>query len=156
MSEIKFNVDEGRLIPFDLRINELRDFDKIRYPRTGFYWIIAVLADQESCRGHVDNPYPESIVNTGLRDLIYRIYVAAGETVGLYVRFHDGSAEEGRSPLCLKVGGANPHQCLTLYDGREEPFPAASYTQAKIEYTHASYVTEVTTFIQEVVLGKLS
>lgn len=155
-TNIKLNVDEGRLVPFDLRINELRDFDKVRYPRTGYYWIVAAIGNTDECRGHTDYPFPESIVNTGVAALMYKIYVARGEQVGLNLYLHDGSTADDAQAICLKVGGPNPHQCLTLFDGRAEPFPAASYSQAKIEYTLAAYEVVLDTFIQEIVLGKLS
>ncbi|GAI12880.1 unnamed protein product, partial [marine sediment metagenome] len=58
--------------------------------------------------------------------------------------------------MSLNMPSHNPHKCMTLYDGRIEPFPAASYTQAKVEYDLANYSMTLHTFIQEIVLGKLS
>lgn len=156
MDEIKLNVDEGRLIPFDLRINELRDLDKIRFPRTGFYRILSSSVTEEYFRAHVDNPWPDSIVSSAAVGLMYRPYHAIGDRLALTFYHVDGSTPTETFAIINVVSGVNPHQCLGLWDGRKEPFPADTLTQAKVEYSHAAYATELTTFIQEVVLGKLS
>lgn len=156
ISAVKLNVDEGRLVPFDLNINELRNFDKIRYPRTGYYWITAAIANENMFKAHVDYPYPESIVSSGVRPDMFKLYWAIGEQLGLNIYYHDGTEDETVQAISVKVGGANPHKCLTLWDGRKEPFPAANYSQAKIEYDLAAKETILHTFVQEIVLGSLS
>lgn len=158
VSAVKLNVDEGRLIPFDLNINELMDMEKMRFPRKSFYWITAALSDGTTIKAHVDYPYPESIVSSGVRALMFKLSSAAGEQVALNIYEADGTAVTDTHAISLKVGGANPHKCMTLYDGREDPFPAPSpeYTQAKVEYTLAAYETIIHTFIQEIVTGKLT
>lgn len=156
VSNIKLNVDEGRLIPFDLLINELVDFDKVRFPKKSNYSLVGAWENTEYSRAHVDSPWPEAIIPQAAQALIFKTYHAIGEKVALNLYTHDGEVAAATHALVVKVSGANPHKCLTLFDGREIPFPAASYTQAKVEYTLAAYETVLQTFVQEIVLGKLS
>lgn len=156
ITNIKLNVDEGRLVPFDLRINELRDFDKIRFPETNGYKIMGALSDQTMVRGHTDYPYPRAIVSSGVRALIFKLYWAIGEQVGLNVYEATGVAVTDSHAIDMHVAGPNPHKCLTLFDGRATPFPAANFTQAKVEYEIAAYISTLHTFVQEIVKGRLS
>lgn len=153
---IKFNVDEGRLILADLNINEWRDRDKKRFPERNYYQIMAALSNGTMVKAHTDYPYPRAIVSSGVRALMYKLYWAIGEQVGLNVYEQDGTTVSDSHALMLQVGGPNPHKCLTLFDGREEPFPVGDYSEAKVEYEMAAYTTIVHTCVQEVVAGKLS
>jgi len=153
---IKLNVDEGRLILADLNINEWRDRDKKRWPEISYYQITAALSNQTMVKAHTDYPYPRAITSSGVRALMWKIYWAIGEQVGLNIYEQDGTTVTDSHALVLQVGGPNPHKCLTLYDGRDQPFPAGDYTEAKVEYEMAAYVTIIHTFLQEVVAGKLT
>lgn len=153
---IKVNIDEGRLILADLNINEWRDRDKMRWPELNYYHITAALSNETMVKAHTDYPWPRSIVSSATRALMYKLYWAIGEQVGLNVYEHDGTAVGDSHAITLVVGGANPHKCLTLIDGRGTPFPVQNYSQGKVEYTLAAYTTILHTFVQEVVTGKLS
>lgn len=157
VNAIKLNVDEGRLIPFDLNINELRDFEKMRFPNTNGYWVTIALLTDTFYRVHVDNPWPVSIVSSAGTPLMYYNYAARGEQMGLTLRNHDGTTPATALALSVLVRGPNPHKCLTLYDGRETPFPAPSpeYSQAKVEYELSDEETILHTFVQEIVTGTL-
>lgn len=153
---IKLNIDEGRLILADLNINEWRDRDKQRWSNLGHYAIMGALSNETMVKAHTDYPAPVSIVSSGVRALMYKIYWAIGEQVGLNIYEEDGTTVADSHAIQMFVTGPNPHKCLTLYDGREEPFPVNKYSQGKAEYTMAAYTTIVHTFVQEVVAGKLT
>lgn len=156
VTRVKLNINEGRLIPYDLRINELLDMDRVRFPEISGYKIMGSLANEDMCRGHVDYPYPRAIVSSGVQPLIFRLYWAIGEQVGLKINLHDGTEWTSPMAIDLHVSGSNPHKCMTLFDGREDPFPAKEHTQAKVEYTMSANAATLHTFIQEVVTGRLT
>jgi hypothetical protein len=156
ITAIKVNVDEGRLILADLNINEWRDMDKMRYPAVNDYEIVAALSDQTYVKAHMDSPWPKAIVSAGVRALMYKIYAAAGEQVALDIYEEDGSAVSDSHALIVHVDGPNPHKCLTILDGRKQPFDVSAHTEAKVEYTLAAYETILHTFVQEVVPGALT
>lgn len=156
VTAIKLNIDEGRLILADLNINEWRDMDKKRWPETNGYKVMAALSNETMVKGHTDYPYPRAIVSSGVRALIFKLYSAIGEQVGLNVYEQDGTVVTDSHAIDLHVRGPNPHKCLTLLDGRAQPFDVSKYTEGKVEYTMAAYTTVLHTFVQEVVAGKLS
>jgi len=153
---IKLNVDEGRLILADLNINEWRDFDKRRFPEVNGYKIMGALSNQTMVKAHTDYPCPRAIVSSGVRALMYKLYWAIGEQVGLNVYEHDGTVVTDSHAIDVHVSGPNPHKCLTLIDGRKQPFDVTRYSQAKVEYELAAYTTILHTFVQEVVAGRLT
>lgn len=153
---IKVNVDEGRLILADLNINEWRDLDKKRYPNKNAYKVVGAWTDSEYLKVHTDTPWPESIISNSPQALMYRVYHAIGEKAGLVMWLHDGSTAPATQSLSVFFNGPNPHKCLTILDGRKQPFDVAAYTEAKIEYTLDEYETILHTFVQEVVPGALS
>lgn len=153
---IKLNIDEGRLILADLNINEWRDRDKQRFPDLNGYKIMGALSNQTMVKAHTDYPYPRAIVSSGVRALMFKLYWAIGEQVGLNIYEQDGTVVADSHAIDVHVSGPNPHKCLTLYDGRDEPFPVADYTEGKVEYELAAYTTILHTFVQEVVAGKLT
>lgn len=153
---IKLNIDEGRLILADLNINEWRDRDKQRYPDLNGYKIMAALSNTTMVKAHTDYPYARAIVSSGVRALMFKLYWAIGEQVGLNVYEQDGTVVTDSHAIDVHVSGPNPHKCLTLLDGRDEPFSVAAYTEGKVEYEMAAYTTILHTFVQEIVAGKLS
>ena len=153
---IKVNIDEGRLILADLNINEWMDQDKRRYPNKNYYKIMAGWEHEQFVKAHTNYPAPRSIVSSGVRALIFVIYEAAGEQLALEVYEEDGSVAGMSHALDCLVTGPHPHKCLTIIDGRDEPFDVSRYSQGKIEYTLAEDVTILHTFVQEVVAGRLA
>ena len=153
---VKLNVDEGRLVLYDLLINELRDLDKKRYPEVNGYKILGALSNTTMVKAHTDYPYPRAIVSSGVRALMFKLYWAIGEQVGLNIYEESGTVVTDSHAIDVHVSGPNPHKCLTLWDGRAEPFNAPAYTEAKVEYELAAYTTILHTFVQEVVAGKLA
>lgn len=156
VTRIKLNIDEGRLIPFDLLINELRDMDKIRFPKKSFFRILASCTNDEHFKAHVDNPWPDAIVSSAAVPLMYRPEGAVGEKLAINMYYHDASEVTTHFAMIAVVGGLFPHKCLTLYDGRENPFPAKEHTQAKVEYSMSANAATLHTFIQEIVTGRLT
>jgi len=156
ITAIKLNIDEGRLILVDQNINEIKDMDKKRFPEKTHYWVTAALSDQTMVKAHVDYPFPRSIVSSGVRALMYKLYNAVGEQVGLNIYEADGTAVSDTHAISLMVSGSNPHKCLTLFDGRKEALDVGKYTQGKVEYTMGAYECTLHTFVQEIVTGKLS
>lgn len=152
---IKLNIDEGRLILADLNINEWRDLDKKRFPEKNGYKIMGAFTNATYVKAHTDYPYPRSIVSSGVRALMWKLYAAMGEQVALNVYEQDGTTVSDSHAIDVHVSGPNPHKCVTLYDGRKFAFPCAEYTEAKVEYELAAYTTILHTFVQEVVAGKL-
>ena len=153
---IKVNIDEGRLVLADLNINEWRDMDKKRFPEKNYYKVMGALSNGTMVKAHTDYPYPRSIVSSGVRALMFKLYWAIGEQVGLNIYEENGTVVSDSHAIDVHVGGPNPHKCLTLIDGREQPFDVTKYTEGKIEYEMAAYTTILHTFVQEVVAGKLS
>jgi len=155
LTSMKVNIDEGRLVLADLLSNEWRDRDKVRYPDVSGYKILGALSNATMVKAHTDYPFPRSIVSSGVRALIFKLYWAIGEQVGLNVYEQDGTVVGDSHAVDIHVSGPNPHKCLTVIDGRASPFPAPSYSQGKIEYTVASNQPTIHTFVQEVVAGRL-
>jgi hypothetical protein len=153
---IKLNIDEGRLILRDQNINEILDEDKRRFPVKSYYKLLHAISDATMVRGFVDNPYPRAIVSSGVLPMVWKIYWAIGEQVGLNLYDMAGAVLGGSYAMDLYVSGSNPHKCMTLYDGRNEPLDVSKFSQGKIEYTMAAYVTILHTYVQEIVQGVLS
>jgi hypothetical protein len=156
VTAIKVNVDEGRLILADLNINEFRDMDKKRYPERNYYQIVPAATNETYVKAHTDYPYPRALFSSAVRALMFKLYAAAGEQFALNVYEEDGSAASGGHAVTVQVGGPNPHKCLTILDGRKQPFDVTAHTEGKVEYTLAAYTTVLHTFVQEVVAGALS
>jgi len=153
---IKVNIDEGRLILADLNINEWRDVDKWRFPDVNGYKIMGALSNETMVKAHTDYPYPRAIVSSGVRALMWKLYWAIGEQVGLNIYEHDGTVVTDSHAIDIHVSGPNPHKCLTLIDGRSQPFDVSKHTEGKVEYELGAYVAILHTFVQEIVAGKLS
>lgn len=154
-SAIKLHIDEGRVILLDQNINEIRDFEKVRFPPVNHYIITGALSNETMVKSHIDQAWPKSIVSSGIRALMFKIYSAVGEEVGLNIYEQDGVAVADTHAICIKVNPPCPHKCLTLYDGRKEPFNAPAYSQGVIEYSLLATAQYIHTFVQEVVTGKL-
>lgn len=155
VTAMKVNIDEGRLILADLNINEWRDQDKRRWPRKTGYWVTFALTDGTYVKAHTDYPYPESFLSSAVRAFMVKLSAAAGEQVAMNIYEEDGSAASGGHAYSILVSGPNPHKCMTLIDGRKEPFDVTRYSQGKVEYTLAAYTTILHTCVQEVVTGRL-
>lgn len=156
ITSIKVDINSGRLILFDLNINELRDADKLRFPWVSHYEVVAALSDGTTVKGHMDSPWAKSIVSSGVRALMFKIAAAAGEQFSLNIYEQDGTAVSDSHAIVTHLRGSNPHKCLCLIDGREEPFPIQNYDEGSIEYELAAYTTTLHTFVQEVVPGVLT
>jgi len=154
-SAIKLHIDEGRVILLDQNINEIRDFEKMRFPPKNHYIITGAFTNGTTVAAHIDMPWPKSFVNTGVRALHIKTAAALGETVALNVYEADGDAVADTHAISVMVMPPLPHKCITLYDGRKSPFPVGDYSQGVIEYTLGATEQYVHTFIQEVVTGKL-
>jgi hypothetical protein len=152
---IKINIDEGRLLLRDQNINEIRDEDKQRYPEISYYKILGALSNETMIRGYTDYPYPRAIVSSGVRALMFKLYWAIGEQVGLNIYEENGVAVGDSHAIDVYVSGPNPHKCLTLFDGREESLDVTKYSEGKIEYTMAAFSTIIHTYVQEIVRGVL-
>lgn len=155
LTSAKVNIDEGRLVLADLNVNEWLDLDQHRWPAISGYKILAALSNETMVKTNTDYPYARAIVSSATRALIFKLYWAIGEQTGLNVYEAAGTAVSDYHSIDLHVSGSNPHKCLTIIDGRDEPFPAPSYSQGKIEYTIASQTHTFHTFVQEVVAGRL-
>lgn len=155
LTSMKVNIDEGRLILSDLLSNECRDMDKNRFPERNYYCITPAATHDTYFKGHTDYPYPRMSFSSATQPLIWKLSAAAGEQLALDIYHHDGSEYGGGHAIQVHVGGPNPHKCLTVIDGRADPFPAPSYSQGKVEYTVANNEPTVLTFVQEVVEGGL-
>ena len=155
VTAIKLNMDAGRQVLADLNINEWRDFDKKRWPETNGYKIMGALSNETMVKAHTDYPYPRAIVSSGVRALIFKLYWAIGEQVGLNVYEQDGTVVSDSHAIDVHVRGSNPHKCLTLWDGRKYPLDVTKYSEGKVEYELAAYTTILHTFVQEIVVGRL-
>lgn len=156
LTGIKVNIDEGRLILADMNDNEWRDADNRRYPQKNYYKCFAARSNQTLVSSYMDYPVPRAIVSSASLNLILKLYWAIGERLALTIAASDDSTPGGDHAIDCYVSGANPHSCLTIIDGREQPFNPTGYSQGKVEYALAAYETILHTFVQEVVLGKLA
>lgn len=156
LTSIKLNIDEGRLILADMNDNEWLDRDRVRYPRKNYYEVQLTSQDQTQSKAYVDYPVPVSIVSSYPAFAVFSLYWAIGETLGLYQWSHDGSIIGGGLSVGVKVAGPNPHSCLTILDGREQPFDVTAYSEGKVEYGLTNDVIILHTFVQEVVAGALA
>lgn len=156
LTSLKVNIDEGRLILLDLNSNEMRDLDRMRFPERNYYAIVPAATDSTAFKAHTDYPYVRALFSSGVRALIFKLSAAAGVQTTLNVYEADGTAASGGHAVTIQVSGPNPHQCLSVIDGREEPFDVRLYSEGKIEYTLAANTIVLNTFVQEVVAGRLS
>jgi hypothetical protein len=86
---------------------------------------------------------------------MFKIALGAGDQLALNVYEQDGTAVGDSHAVIVHVDGANPHKCMTLIDGRKDPFDVTQYSEGKVEYTMAALETIVHTFVQEIVRGSL-
>jgi hypothetical protein len=156
LTAIKVNIDEGRLILADLNINEWLDLDQMRFPAISEYTVTFACENETYVKSHYDQPWPVSIVSSGVRALMFKIYAAGGERTALNVYEQDGTVAAATHAVGIRLRGSNPHKCMTLIDGRKEPFDVRKYSEGKVEYEMAAYETIMHTFVQEVVDGRLS
>jgi len=152
---IKLHIDEGRVILLDQNINEIRDFEKMRFPPKNHYIITGAFTDGTTVYSGIDQAWPKAFASAGVRALMIKTAAAVGETISLNVYEEDGVAVADSHAISVMVMPPLPHKCITLYDGRESPFNAPNYSEGVIEYTLGATEQYVHTFIQEVITGKL-
>lgn len=156
LTAVKLNVDEGRLVLFDLNADELLYADADRFPDPNCYTNRITITGSGTFHTYGNRALVNGAVVRSAEGYDIAWTSSKGEQGAISVFDTHATAATNYIVMSLDMPSPNPHSCLTLYDGRKEPFPAAGYTQAKVEYELAAKTTILQTFIQEIVLGKLS
>lgn len=156
LTAVKLNIDEGRLVLFDLKADELLYADADRFPDPNCYANRIVVTGSGTFHTFGNRALVNGAIIRTAEGYDIAWTSSVGEQSAVSIFETHATVATDAVVLSLDMPSPNPHKCLTLYDGRKEPFPAADYTQAKVEYELANKTMTLHTFIREVVLGKLS
>ncbi len=155
LTDVLLNIDSGRLRLIDVAIDELWERDGVRFPNPNAYYQQFAVAGNATCKTHGDGDAPMGNIIEWLAHRSPAFTSITGEQM-LITIYGDAAGEAsddvGVSP---NVPTAHPHGSLTLFDGRDHPFPITDYGQAWVDYKVSANVAILYTYVAEVVLGSL-
>lgn len=156
VTDLKLDIDEGRQVLFDGRIEDLKLLNRKWYgpelvgPR---YW--ALTQNGQYVQHLMADP----------EQLVWSHYAAAAIVYGssaiwsnrhqLQATGTDDSASTTNRDFVVQAKGGHLFSCLSLLHRAEEPYPLDQHADALIEYTIGAYTIEIETFVQELVEGRL-
>jgi hypothetical protein len=154
LSEVDVNLGSGRLHLLDVEADEAYYYDMRRFPRISSYVNQPVVTGQDTAvLTFGDWAHIRGATNVGTGARIIGVDNVAGEQCRITVLTDAGSQATDAIPVALDAPSSNPHSCLTLFDGRKQPFFPGDYKDAWVDYKINAYVITITTFIQEIVTG---
>ena len=155
LTNVLLNIDAGRLRLVDVEIDELWEQDQVRFPNPNSYYQQFAVNGNDTVKTHADGDAPRGNIIEWLAHRSPAFTSILGEQMLITV-YADGTSEAsddvGVSP---DIASANPHGSLTLFDGRDEPFPIPDFGQAWIDYKVGAYTVILYTYVAELVAGGL-
>jgi hypothetical protein len=153
---VTLDVDGGRLLLVDNRIEDVVDHQSLLTgaPITG-YPIPTSVANGNTQQTFMDVQTAVGVTpNVGINNF-FAVTDMSGQQATIAVTDTTGGAVTTARAVTVQPQGVCPFGGLLVYDGRENPFPASTYSEAKLVLTHAAYVNLIQGFVQEVVEGGL-
>jgi len=138
LSTVDLRADGGRLHLADVDVDELYYADKLRWAHARPPVIQPTVTGQDNILTFADWGFVGgTAVVSGNRVVV--LDQLAGEKVRATVYVADSGAQASDAiPFMIRPNYQNPHKCLTLYDGRKEPFPAPDHSDTEVEFKTGS------------------
>lgn len=156
LTDVDFDIDEGRLHLFDGRIEDLMRLNELWYdqPLWGHrLWAMPVSGNQvQTFLGEVDTIQWSQL---GANLVIFNSSAIWGPRYTITMRDNDGTAISTATDISSKPHGILPYQCMTVGNFADDPFPAPSHADAKIVLELGAYTALIETWVQEIVAGTL-
>lgn len=156
LTALQLNVDAGRLLLYDVDADEIYYADKLRYNHAIGPHIQPAVTGQENVKTHAEWSAPLGGVNVDTSFMHVQLDNVAGEQIRATILDAAGAQMATLQPFTFHGRYQNPHKCLTLFDGKDMPFPAQDHGEAFIEYTTGSTAPDnLITCVSELVSGAL-
>ncbi len=155
LSDVLVNIDAGRLRLIDVEIDELYALDQVRYRNPNSYFNMPAVSGNDTVHTYADGVAPTGFFVDWLahRNVVVTSILGGQALVTVYA---DGTSEASDDvDVSLDIRSANPHQSLTLFDGRKTPFPITDYGQAWVDYKVGAYTVILYTYVAEIIEGAL-
>ena len=156
ITDVKFEVDDGRLRLFDGRTEELYTLEKLHFG--GAYdgnTLESVAAQGDEIATYMGAARNFAISKAGALPDIFSTVSKLGHRVKIALAQHGGSAQSTGHNFYLQPTGSAYMGGLILAHFPDEPFPAPAHSDAVIEYTVGAYAFVLETNVIEVVEGVL-
>ncbi len=156
ITDVKFDVDDGRLRLFDGRTEELYTLEKLHFG--GAYdgnTLESVAAQGDEIATYMGAARNFAISKAGALPDIFSTVSKLGHRVVIALAQHDGTAQSTGHNFYLQPTGSAYMGGLILAHFPDVPFPAPSHSDAVIEYTVGNLAFTLETNVIEVVDGVL-
>lgn len=156
LTDVDLNMGSGRLHLLDVEADEANFYDRLRFHQANSYVNQPVVTGSDTAvHTFGDWAFPRGAVPVINAHRNIGIINVAGEQCDVYVYKDTSAAATDAIPCALDMPSPNPHSCLTLFDGRKQPFAPGEFRDAWVDYKMAAYTVVLTTIIQEIVTGTL-
>lgn len=159
ITDVKLDIDSGRDVVFDGRIEDLEQLQELLFGICKGYhqWRLCTNGDNiKTYMGFGAYHMPYYYVRSAAISLVQSTTIY-GPQVEIRMHGHDGVAETADKDIQFRLDGLAPHSCFTLqHSPIENPYPLGDKDEAKIVFTQGAYAHELDSFLREVVSGVLS
>lgn len=151
LTDVDLDIGEGRLHLFQGGIAELLTLNEVTFgPNFAAPHTVQMLADGDTAPTFLGNPRAVMVKQMATTAVANALAAVSGTSFTL-----EATGLTSRTPfVCQSFGGA-PFSGLLVFDGREQPFNAAVYADASMEFRFAATTSVVDVFVSEVVEGIL-
>ena len=159
LTDIKLNINSGKEILFDGRIEDLLILNEMLFGRLHGYPQWARVKNDATIRTHMGRTFRDGIkiceVDARADHLSFDSIVGAQAIANMYD--FDMAVQVNLGDWLLQFGGLCPHECVSLiHTPIDNPYPLNEKEQGKITYTQGEYIQIIETFVREIVTGILS
>ncbi len=156
ITDVKFEVDDGRLRLFDGRTEDLYTLEKLHFG--GAYpgnTLESAAAQGDEIATYMGAARNFAISKAGALPDIFSTVSKLGHRVKIALAAHGGGAQSTEHNFYLQPYGSAYMGGLILAHFPDKPFPAPAHSDAVIEYTVGAYAFVLETNVIEVVEGRL-
>ena len=159
MTDVKLDINSGKEIVFDGRIEDLLMLQELLFGKCEGYlqWLRPKNGDTVATQmGHVDFEGFWAMCASAYNDVI-NCAAHYGPQVELQIYTNANVAQTAAGDWWMKFFGLAPHSCLSLLHApKDEPYPLNEKAEGKVVFTQGAYAMTLETFVREVVKGALS
>lgn len=159
ITDVKLDIDSGRDVVFDGRIEDLEQLQELMFGICKGYhqWRLATNGDSiRTYMGFGAYHMPYYYIRSAAFNFVQSTTIH-GPQATLDVASHDGTAETADKDIQFRLDGLAPHSSFAvLHQPIENPYPLDEKAEAKLVFTQGAYAHDLDSFLREVVSGVLS
>lgn len=159
MTDVKLDINSGRDVVFDGRIEDLEQLQELLFGICEGYhmWRYCTSADViRSYMGFGAYHMPHYFTRSAACSVVQSSLIHGPQiTITMYTGA--GAIETADKDIQIKLDGLAPHSCFTvLHNPIENPYPLNEKDEAKLVFTQGAYAQDVDSFLREVVKDVLA